>query len=109
MSGKTLDYGSVEKWVSLSVWAADAYERWNADRELLGHSRDDAWYITVFHSIAQEALNRGFSLRVGNRAIALYGLLLAIAPKDVELLATHVRIDKETWLTTPGERKQSHD
>lgn len=105
MSGKTLDYGSVEKWMSLTVWATRVHRSWDANTF---HPRTDAQYTNFFHEIAVEALNMGFSLRAGYRSWAVGDMLRAIAPQDTDLYAAFLRIDKETWLTKPGERRKSH-
>lgn len=100
--GKTLDYGSVEKWMSLAVWAAEEYQHWEKQNPEPHHS--DYYYTQFFRKVAVEALNRGFSLRAGDRAYAVGRLLTAIAPQDAQLLSAYTRIDKELWLTPPGAR-----
>jgi hypothetical protein len=97
--GKTLDYDSVANWMSLAVWAAREYRI----IDLPPYATDED-YTEFFHEIAVEALNRGFSLRAGDRADAIGRLLNAIAPQDSKLLSAYTRIDRESWLTTPGQR-----
>lgn len=101
MSGKTLDYGSVGNWMSLAVWAAEAYTHWDPHPF---QPPSDEEYTTFFHKIAEEALNRAFSLRSGDRAWAVVKLLQAIAPHDEHMRAAFHRINKELWLTPPGAR-----
>jgi len=107
MSGKTLDYDSCAKWMSLSVWAVVRYQQLEATLPVTQWT-DDGLRTLFFHEIAVEALNRGFSLRAGYRSWAVGDLLRAIAPADIELYAAYLRIDKETWLTRPGERRKAH-
>lgn len=102
MSNGTLTYGSVDKWMSLAVWASRFYYTWNANTF---YPREDEKYTELFHAIAVEALNRGFSLRVGYRDWAVRDLLRAIAfnpDEAAELLDAFDRIDRETWLTPVG-------
>lgn len=108
--GKTLDYQSVERWMSLAVWASEVYVNWpdyvSADTtategQVTDLSTDEGARL-FFSTIAVEALNRGFSLRAGDRAWAVDRLLKAIAPGNDDLLKAYYRIDKESWLTPPG-------
>lgn len=103
MSGKTLDYDSCAKWMSLSVWAAEEYARWKFDPLLV---YTDETYIAFFHKVAEEALERAFSLRAGYRVYAVLDLLKAVAPGNVALHSAFSRIDHDTWLTMPGERRR---
>lgn len=102
--GKTLDYDSVAKWVSLTAWATKEYEHWEKNNPEPHHS--DYYYTMFLRQVATEALNRGFSLRAGYRADAVREVLKAIAPTNDEVLAAFDRIDKESWLTPPGVRKE---
>lgn len=102
MSGKTLDYDSCARWMSLAVWAAARYQQYK-DKVPSGWT-DEGLYTLFFHEIAVEALNRGFSLRAGNRAYEVRRMLYAIAPLDMHMRTAFDRIDRETWLTRPGER-----
>lgn len=109
--GKTLDYDSCAKWMSLSVWAAERYRQWKMDdpgTHWTGAVTEEEEYTAFFHEIAVEALNRGFSLRTGYRSYAVFDLLKAIAPIDVMMHYAFSRTDNESWLTAPGKRKHSN-
>lgn len=100
MSGKTLDYGSVGKWMSLALRTENLYREW-LEKHPYGN-RTDEDFVEFFHQIAVDALDNAFSLRAGHRSWAVYELLKAIAPDDSGLHVAFYRIDRETWLTPPG-------
>lgn len=114
--GKTLDYSSVKNWMSLSAWVVGVYKNWpdyvSADVEEDPDLATDDGKRVFFNTIAKEALERGFSLRAGNR-IDGFAHLLQVLDEDFgddHLVKAYYRIDRESWLTPAGARgKRKHN
>lgn len=117
----TLTYSSAENWMALAVWAAKHLKLWETDinkHVLVGEDKEPEWLMPVdepnlpvcrafFAEIAEEALERAFSLRAGDRVWGFKRLLKAIDPDDnYKFIVAFDQLDRESWLTPVGARKK---
>jgi hypothetical protein len=86
-----LSYWTCENWMELAIFAKNEYE--SNPPQPTDESR-----LEFLKRIAQHALDRGFSLRVLNRAHGMHGLIRNAAPDDDKLLGMTYG-DSERWLT----------
>lgn len=111
MSDPTLTYGTVERWIELSMLAEKLLAEWkegvrSVEVGGLTYGIESVEGKTAFfREVAKAALNMGMSLRVGNRIKGFRGMMRALDPEDVlHLYGASYRIDREEWLTPAPKR-----